>query len=78
MGRSVDDTDNVHWYLRELGIEFANLSTAQMSLIPLPTFKDLVPKAEALRSSKSHSGSSPLFPLLLLLPLKVPFYISGW
>ena len=48
-----------------------------MSLIPLPAFKDLVPKFEALRSSKSHSGPSPLFPLLLLLPPKVSFLHIG-
>ena len=31
------------------------------------------PKPKALRSSKSHSGHSSLFPLLLLLPPKVRF-----
>ncbi|KAJ0017559.1 hypothetical protein Pint_12202 [Pistacia integerrima] len=61
MGCSVDDTDKVHWYLRGLGTDFANFSTAQMSLTPLPTFKDLVPKAESFEIfQKSLGSSSPI------------------
>ncbi|KAJ0025135.1 hypothetical protein Pint_08816 [Pistacia integerrima] len=57
MGCSVDDTDKVHWYLRGLGTDFANFSTAQMSLTPLPTFKDLVPKAESFEIFQNSSKS---------------------
>ncbi|RVW83999.1 Retrovirus-related Pol polyprotein from transposon RE1 [Vitis vinifera] len=58
MGRSVDDTDKVHWYLRGLGADFANFSTAQMSLTPLPVFKDLVPKAKSFEIFQKSLGSS--------------------
>ena len=61
MGCLVDDTDKVHWYLRGLGADFANFSTAQMSLTPLPAFKDLVPKAESFEIfQKSLGSSSPI------------------
>ena len=60
MGRSVDDIDKVHWFLRGLGADFAHFSTAQMSLTPLPTFKDLVPKAESFDIFQKSLGSSSL------------------
>ncbi|KAJ0043957.1 hypothetical protein Pint_18656 [Pistacia integerrima] len=47
MGRPVDDTNKVHWYLRGLGHEFSSFSTSQLSLTPIPSFKDIVPKAES-------------------------------
>ncbi|RVW98312.1 Retrovirus-related Pol polyprotein from transposon RE1 [Vitis vinifera] len=58
MGRSVDDTEKVHWYLRGLGADFANFSTAQMSLTPLMIFKDLVPKAKSFEIFQKSLGSS--------------------
>ncbi|KAL6339997.1 hypothetical protein AAG906_038832 [Vitis piasezkii] len=48
----------LHWYLRGLGADFANFSTAQMSLTPLPVFKDLVPKAESFEIFQKSLGSS--------------------
>ncbi|KAG6751187.1 hypothetical protein POTOM_045706 [Populus tomentosa] len=47
MGRPVEDTDKVHWYLRGLGHEFSTFSITQLSLTPIPSFKDIVPKAES-------------------------------
>jgi hypothetical protein len=47
MGCPVEDTDKVLWYLRGLGHEFSSFSTTQLSLTPIPSFKDIVPKAES-------------------------------
>ena len=47
MGCPVEDTDKVHWFLRGLGHEFSSFSTTQLSLTPIPRFKDIVPKAES-------------------------------
>ena len=47
MGRPVEDTDKVHWYLRGLGHEFSTFSITQLSLTPIPNFTDIVPKAES-------------------------------
>ncbi|KAL6330148.1 hypothetical protein AAG906_040068 [Vitis piasezkii] len=47
IGRPVDDTDKVHWFLRGLGSNFTSFSTAQMAQMPLPSFPDLVSKAES-------------------------------
>ena len=47
MGSPADDTDKIHWFLRGLGSEFANFSTIQLSISPLPSFRDLVSKAES-------------------------------
>jgi hypothetical protein len=38
MGSPVDETNKVHWFLCGLGSEFANFSTIQLSLSPLPSF----------------------------------------
>jgi len=45
MGLPVEDTDKVHWYLRGLGHEFSTFSITQLSLTPIPSFKDIVSKA---------------------------------
>jgi len=47
MGRPVEDTDKVHLYLRGLGHEFSTFSITQLSLTPIPSFKDIVPKVES-------------------------------
>ncbi|KAG6736096.1 hypothetical protein POTOM_061203 [Populus tomentosa] len=47
IGSPVDDTDKIHWFLRGLGSEFANFSTIQLSISPLPSFRDLVSKAKS-------------------------------
>jgi hypothetical protein len=45
IGRPIDDTDKVHWYLRALGPDYKIFSTTMMSQLPLPSFSDIVPKA---------------------------------
>ena len=47
IGKPVNDTDKVHWFLRGLGSDFTSFSTAQMAQMPLPSFPDLVPKVES-------------------------------
>ncbi|KZV44366.1 hypothetical protein F511_26448 [Dorcoceras hygrometricum] len=47
VGRSIDETDKAHWFLRGLGSSFSSFSAAQMALTPLPIFRDLLPKAES-------------------------------
>ncbi|KAF5462652.1 hypothetical protein F2P56_018640 [Juglans regia] len=62
MGRPVEDTDKVHWYLHGLGHEFSTFSTTQLSLTPIPSFKDVVPKAESFdlfsKSIDNNAGAS--------------------
>jgi hypothetical protein len=43
----VEDTDKVHWYLHGLGHEFSSFFTTQLSLTFIPSFKDIVLKAES-------------------------------
>ncbi|RVW33283.1 Retrovirus-related Pol polyprotein from transposon RE1 [Vitis vinifera] len=60
IGRPVEDTDKVHWFLRGLGTDFSSFSTAQMSLTPLPYFADLVSKAESFELfQRSLESSEP-------------------
>ena len=60
IGRPVDGTDEVHWFLRGLGSEFSCFSTAQMALTLLPCFADLVPKAESFEIfQKSLEPTAP-------------------
>jgi len=47
MGSPTDETDKIHWFLRGLGSEFVNFSTIQLSISPLPLFRNLVSKAES-------------------------------
>ena len=47
IGRPVDDTDKVHWFLYGFGSDFTNFSTSQMAQTPLPSFPNLVSKAES-------------------------------
>ena len=44
IGRLVEDTDKVYWFLRGLG---TNFSIAQMALTSLPCFADLISKVES-------------------------------
>ena len=62
IGRPVDGTDKVHWFLRGLGSEFSSFSTTQMALTHLPCFADLVPKAksfELFQKSLELAAPSP-------------------
>lgn len=45
MNSPVSEFEKSHWFLRGLGSSFANFSTAQMAVRPLPTFKELVSRA---------------------------------
>lgn len=44
LGCSVDDSDNVHWFLNGLGPTF---STTMLSHFPSPYFKDIFPKTKS-------------------------------
>lgn len=45
IGKLVDDTDKVHWFLRGLGFDFIIFSTSMLSQLSLPSFANLIPKA---------------------------------
>ena len=49
IGRPIDDTDKVHWFLRGLGSDFTSFSTRPNGSTPLPSFPDLVSKAESFK-----------------------------
>ena len=60
IGRPVDGTNKVHWFLRGLRPDFSNFSTAQMAQTPLPCFSDLVSKAESFELfQKSLESPTP-------------------
>jgi hypothetical protein len=64
MGRPVEDTDKVHWYIRGLGHEFSTFSITQLSLTPIPSFKDIVPKTESFdlfSKSIDHNTGVPAY-----------------
>lgn len=65
IGHPVDDTDKAHWFLRGLGSSFSSFFAAQMALTPLPTFRDLLSKADSFslfqESLESSSTSSVVF-----------------
>src|SRR2546430_14403696 len=64
MGRPIDDLDKVHWFLRGFGPSFSTFFTNQLSLAEIPTYDDVVTRAENyeifIRSMEStpSSGSS--------------------
>lgn len=71
IGRPVDDTDKAHWFLRGLGPSFSAFSAAQMALTTIPTFRDLLSKAESyalFQESMEPAGSSPVRSLATLAP----------
>lgn len=47
IGCPVGEADKSHWFLRGLGASFASFSAAQMTLKPLPNFRDLQAQAES-------------------------------
>lgn len=61
MERPVDDTEKVHWYFHGLGYDFSTFSKTQFSLYPLPSFPNLVSKAESfeifLKSLEPSTGA---------------------
>ncbi|KAF3970010.1 hypothetical protein CMV_006245 [Castanea mollissima] len=69
MGCPVDDTDKVHWFLRGLGAGFSSFSTTIMSHSPIPSFKDVVPKAQ------SHDLFVKSFEINLIMPQPSPLSV---
>ena len=64
IGRPIDDTDKVHWYLQALGPDYKIFSTTMMSQLSLPSFVKIVPKAlshEIFERSVSHSSSNSAY-----------------
>ena len=64
IGRPIDDTDKVHWYLRALGPDYKIFSTTMMSQLPLPSFVEIVLKAlchEIFERYVSHSSSNSAY-----------------
>ncbi|XP_039069807.1 uncharacterized protein LOC120216453 [Hibiscus syriacus] len=53
IGRPVDGTDKVHWFLRGLGPEFSSFFTAQMAQTPSPVFLILCLKQRVLKIFKN-------------------------
>ena len=76
MDCSINDTDKVHWYLRGLGTDFANFSTAQMSLTSFPAFKDLVPNSESFEIFQNSLRSSSPVSSATFTATKGPFSTS--
>ncbi|KAJ0049526.1 hypothetical protein Pint_15730 [Pistacia integerrima] len=58
MGRSVDDLDKIHWYLRGLGSAFSTFSTTQLSLSSLPSFIEIVPMADSYENFVKSLGAA--------------------
>ncbi|KAG6779661.1 hypothetical protein POTOM_016055 [Populus tomentosa] len=54
IGRPVDNTEKVHWFLCGLGANFSSFSSAQMALTPLPSWVTLSPEPRATNYSKNH------------------------
>jgi hypothetical protein len=65
MGHPVKDTDKVLWFLRGLGASFSSFSTTILSQTHIPTFKDVVHKAQShalfVKSLDDQSGSVAAF-----------------
>lgn len=47
IGRPIDDTDKLHWFLRGLGSTFSSFSASQYTRSPLLSFEDLLNNAES-------------------------------
>ncbi|KAL5797722.1 hypothetical protein ACOSQ2_002542 [Xanthoceras sorbifolium] len=65
IGRPIENTDKVHWFLRGLGPDFSSFSTAQMAQASLPCFSNLVSKAESFelfqKSLETPASSAAVF-----------------
>jgi len=61
IGKSVDDTDKVHWFLYGLGSDLKKKFTPMLSQLPLPSFANLVRKALSHEFFLDHS--------LVILPI---------
>lgn len=62
MGRAIDDSNKLHWYLRGLGAEFSTFSATQMAISPLPSFADITSRAMSLENFQTslYSDHTPL------------------
>jgi hypothetical protein len=64
IGRPIDDTYKVHWYLRAMTPDYKIFSTIMISQFSLPSFSEIVPKAlsnEIFTKSVSHSQSTSVY-----------------
>lgn len=65
VGRPVDGTDKVHWFLCGLDSNFSSFSMTQMAQTPIPSFADLIFKVESFeifqKSLQSSSSSATDF-----------------
>lgn len=60
IGKIVPESYKSQWFLRGLGTDFSTFSTAQMAVTPLPSFTDLIHRAEAYEIfQKSLSPAVP-------------------
>ncbi|CAA0841807.1 Unknown protein [Striga hermonthica] len=46
IGRPVDASDQSHWFLRGLGIQFAHFADTRLAFSPVPVFRDLLNQAK--------------------------------
>ncbi|CAA0807454.1 Unknown protein [Striga hermonthica] len=46
IGRPVDASDQSHWFLRGLGIQFAHFADTRLAFSPIPVFRDLLNQAK--------------------------------
>ncbi|XP_073261291.1 uncharacterized protein [Populus alba] len=62
IGKPVDDTDKVHWFLCGLGSDYKIFSTSILSQFPMPSFANLIPQAlsHELFSRSLHGDLSSL------------------
>lgn len=60
IGKLVDDTDKVHWFLHGLGSDYKFFSTSILSPLSMPSFAILVPQvfSHELFSRSLHGDSS--------------------
>lgn len=61
MGRAIDATDKLHWFLRGLGESFTQFAFTHLSLTPLPSFEEMVWKAisfEIFHSSMENRSTT--------------------
>ncbi|KAL5763026.1 hypothetical protein ACOSP7_019290 [Xanthoceras sorbifolium] len=79
IGRPIEDTDKVRWFLRGLGTDFSSFSTAQMTQAYLLRFSDLVSKVESFElfqkslETPASSAAALLLTGLLLIAGVVHF-----
>lgn len=60
VGRSVEESDKSHWFLRGLGVRFAGFADTRMAFSPIPAFRDLFHQAKQYDLMlRAMEGSTP-------------------